>query len=321
MDPLAQLIHLVRPRSLGWTIVEAWGCWAIRYPAVTLTVFGLVEAGRCWAEYPGRENRALAAGDYVQLTKPAPWVLRNAANARPVAFQAVYGPGRQHLMTVGRPGEGELTRVICGYFSFDEAVGEMFQTLLATEVYVRASDDSASRLRGVIRLIVEEAVDEQPGRTQVLQRLLEVMLIVAFRHRAIGGAPAERGLLAGLADTQIARAVRAVHAGLGRPWTVTALAKVAGMSRSAFAARFREVVGLAPADYLLQWRMALAANALRAGKQSLSEIASAAGYSSTHAFSAAFSRLYHSPPRAYARQLAVPPPRAAPSAATHDGTG
>jgi AraC-like DNA-binding protein len=151
----------------------------------------------------------------------------------------------------------------------------------------------------VLDLIDEESAADRPGRDLVLARLLEVMLVEAIRHDAAGVAEAGQGLVAGLRDPQIAQALRALHADIRRPWTVAALAEVAGVSRSVFAERFARVVGAPPIDYLLHWRMALAKDGLRAGRR-LAEVAFAIGYTSASAFSTAFSRTVGCPPGRYA---------------------
>lgn len=115
---------------------------------------------------------------------------------------------------------------------------------------------------------------------------------------------AATGLLAGLADKVIAKALAAMHREVARGWTVDALASLCGVSRSTFAVRFRNVVGMAPIDYLLQWRMALAKDALSRGVNSVGAIAFSIGFQSSSAFTTAFTRADGCSPRRFARQMA-----------------
>ena len=115
------------------------------------------------------------------------------------------------------------------------------------------------------------------------------------------------GVLGGLADPQLSRALAFIHADVGRGWTVGELARHAGMSRSVFARRFSEAVGAAPVEYLLDWRMALAKDALRHGRGTLDEIAASIGYRSASAFSTAFSQKVGCPPSSYARRSGEEP--------------
>lgn len=130
------------------------------------------------------------------------------------------------------------------------------------------------------------------------------MLVEAIRTRFTSSERLDNGIIAGLGDTKVAKALRAMHADVQKKWTVGQLAEVAGMSRSVFAERFGRVVGLAPIDYLLRWRMALAKDALQSGKAALSEIAQQTGYLSVSAFSTAFTRTVGCPPSSFAQRTA-----------------
>jgi transcriptional regulator GlxA family with amidase domain len=120
----------------------------------------------------------------------------------------------------------------------------------------------------------------------------------ALRNQLGQAAITRRGLLSGLADPKIAAALQALHDDVRRNWTVETLAEHAGMSRSAFAARFRERVGVPPVEYLRK-RLALAKDALSYSNRPLADVALASGYASASAFSTAFSRSVGSPPRSY----------------------
>jgi transcriptional regulator GlxA family with amidase domain len=174
--------------------------------------------------------------------------------------------------------------------------------LLPAIAEVRTLDEGAARLRRVLDLLGDEAAADRPGGSLVMERLLELMLIEVMRRGPVPAGAGRPNLLAGLADPRIAAALAAMHADIGRSWTVEQLAAVAGMSRSVFAQRFSRRLGLPPIDYLLRWRMAQAKDALRLGRASLAEVALGAGYSSVSAFSAAFSRTVGRPPSRYAAE-------------------
>ena len=159
------------------------------------------------------------------------------------------------------------------------------------------------RLATLVGLVREETRDQRPGRDLVLARLVEVLLIEALRAAQGEGAPP--GLLRGLGEARLASALRQLHGDPARPWTVGALAKDAGMSRSVFFDRFTRVLGIPPMEYLLRWRMALARDLLRAGRIGLAEVAERVGYGSSSAFSVAFSRHTGVTPGRYARLSAA----------------
>jgi transcriptional regulator GlxA family with amidase domain len=129
------------------------------------------------------------------------------------------------------------------------------------------------------------------------------MLIEALRYRPAAMPVPDHGLLAGLADAKVGRALRVMHGDAQRPWTVAALADAVGMSRSAFAARFTHITGVPPIDYLANWRMTLAKAALASSNLPMTEIAEMAGYQSVSAFSTGFKRATGLSPRIYARSV------------------
>jgi AraC-like DNA-binding protein len=135
----------------------------------------------------------------------------------------------------------------------------------------------------------------------LLQRLLEILLVEALRWRGIDDDEDRTGLLRGLRDPVLARVLRAIHADVRARWTVADLAKTAGLSRSAFAARFCEVLGCGPIEYLARWRMALAKDALINATKPLDRIADEIGYESASAFSTAFRKRVGCPPGRFAK--------------------
>jgi transcriptional regulator GlxA family with amidase domain len=155
------------------------------------------------------------------------------------------------------------------------------------------------RLSVLVKLISEESRERRPGRELVLTRLVEVLLIEALR--ATPGDSAPPGLLRGLADPRVAMAIRQMHSAPSRRWTVVELARKTALSRSTFFDRFTGAVGMAPMEYLLAWRMALAKGLLRRQELGIEEVADRVGYGSASAFSTAFSRHVGQPPSRYAK--------------------
>ncbi|MBS1852391.1 MAG: AraC family transcriptional regulator [Acidobacteria bacterium] len=153
----------------------------------------------------------------------------------------------------------------------------------------------------VMDLFAEECAADKPGGEMIVERLLEVMLVESLRWSSLHTGAPGAGLLPGMQDPAIAGALRAAHADVRRQWTVAELAKCAGMSRSAFASRFVEVVGAAPKEYLTRWRMMLAQDALCHGVDSPDQLAEQLGYGSASAFSTAFRKRTGSAPQRFAR--------------------
>ena len=191
-----------------------------------------------------------------------------------------------------------------GLILCDPANAELLVGLLPPVILVRGDERTGARLHALVTMIREEADDARPGRDGVLARLIEVMLIETLRREAATLLPGT-GVLGGLADPQLARALASIHADVRRGWTVSDLARLAGMSRSVFARRFSQAVGSAPVEYLLDWRMALAKESLLHGRGTLTEIAEAVGYKSASAFSTAFRQRIGCAPSDYAASMAA----------------
>jgi AraC-like DNA-binding protein len=155
----------------------------------------------------------------------------------------------------------------------------------------------------LIGLPAEECIIDYPGKELIIQRMLEALLVEALRWRSLGNEAVPAGLLSGMQIPAIARALQAIHADVRANWTVAELASIAGMSRSTFSAQFGDVLGCAPIEYLMRWRMVIAKDALPRGSKTLQRIAEEIGYESTSAFSTAFRKRLGCPPGQFALRL------------------
>lgn len=295
MDPLAEIVALLRPHGAFSKPITGRGRWGVRYGAHESPSFCIVVKGRCWLSLEGDVPRLLEQGDFLLLPFTPAFSLFSEPGAECV-------PGRPSRKGVrhGDPRGAPDFRMIGGTFEIDIANAELLKWM-SRRIHLRAADIDTSRLARVIGLIMEEYVADMPGREAILQRYLEAMLVEALRWPGLRDEPLSPGLMAGLRDEQIASTLRAMHANVRYGWTVAELARRAGMSRSAFAARFVATVGCAPVEYLSSWRMSLARNALNRGEKSLERLAEEIGYESASAFSTAFRRRVGCPPRAFAR--------------------
>ena len=155
--------------------------------------------------------------------------------------------------------------------------------------------DRVATISPTLDLMVGEAFATLDGRQVALDRLFEYLIVQTIRH-VIGEGLVSGGVLAALGDPRLARAITAMHDRPERLWTLDDLAEVAGMSRTAFARRFREIAGSSPMDYLTRWRITIAQNMLRKGA-SMKAIASAVGYDSPAALSRTFAKISGLSPR------------------------
>lgn len=291
-DPLAQVIGLLQPSASFSKLVTATGRWAVRPPG-TGPFYGAVLDGDCELSIAGRVPVRLGRGDFMLIPAARNFTVASLAPlpggrvTEPVEVR----PGVFHLGEQGAPD----TRILVGHYAFGSNDAALLVSLLPELLVARGEP----RLTTLVELLSEEARGDRPGRDVVLARLLEVLLIEAFR--ATAEPTAAPGLLRGLADERLAAALRRMHAEPTRPWTVGELAREAALSRSTFFDRFRREVGVSPMEYLSGWRMAIAKDLLRGAGVSVSEVAQRVGYSSSSTFSVAFARQVGASPTTYAR--------------------
>ena len=303
MEPLADVITLLRPRAVGTKVIQGAGRWAVRRPRMDFAGFGLVLIGECWLAVDGYKPVHLAKGDFVLMPTNPGFTIAGDLACEVVSIDA---QGALDCQASGiRHGDPDLEaefKLLGGYFELDSVNRSLLGGLLPTLVHIQASDPAARRIKRTIDSIVEEALADRPGRDLIVDRLIEVLLVEALRFRtesvdAIG----QPGLLVGLADPLLARALRRLHSNVAHAWSVEELAREAGLSRSAFSERFSQKVGVPPMQYLIDWRIALAKAMLQRDSPPLEAVAAAIGYQSASAFSTAFRREVGSPPSHFAR--------------------
>ena len=296
-DPLSEVITLLQPRAVFSRRISGAGRWGVRYSAFGQPSFCAVLEGRCRLTVDGHVPLTLEAGDFVLLPATPGFTMSGFEPARferldPKVTSKITGEVR-HGTRGGRPD----VRLLGGWFAFDSPDSALLVSLLPSLVHVRGVE----RLSTLVRLVGEEATEQRSGRDLVLTRLVEVLLIEALRLTPGDDAPP--GLLRGLADMQLAPAIRQMHNQIARSWTVAQLARTAALSRSAFFERFTRTVGLPPMEYLLAWRMAVAKDLLHRRDLGVGEVAERVGYGSASTFSTAFSRHVGQPPGRYAASV------------------
>lgn len=277
---------------------------------------GVVAIGQCWLLIEGHDPVLLEQGDFYLLGDPPPYVLASELGAEPRAATSLDLRGTHEPVSVADE-EGDETYVCRAHFAFDDTDASFVVDALPRLVHVRASDPQGESLGHLSQLLVGEFATTAPGSSLVLDHLAQILFVHMLRAHANRTArPA--GWLGALTDDRIGLALRAMHADVARRWTLTELAELSSMSRSAFAASFKQRVGRPPLEYLIQWRMILARDALLHGSPSIAELASLTGYESESAFSTAFRRVVGSSPRQFRERGRSSRTAAAPEQA-HEG--
>lgn len=302
LDPLSDLIALLKPRTVFTKGISGAGRWAVRYTDYGHPSFCTVLEGACRLAVDGEEPVTMSAGDFILLPSTPGFVMSSFQKAAAKVIDPKIAPVVTGELRHGDQEGPADVRLLGGFFVFDSPDAGLLTSMLPRLVHVRG----AGRLATVVKLVSEEAGEERPGRDLVLTRLIEVLLVEALR--AAPGEDTPAGLLRGLADARVAAAMRQMHGDTARPWTMAGLAKEASLSRSAFFDRFVRAVGVPPMEYLLSWRMAVAKDLLRRRDMALEEVAERVGYGSASTFSTAFSRHVGQPPGRYARGWSVAAP-------------
>lgn len=297
MDPLSDIIALLRPGAAISKPISGRRTWGVRYAAHDAPGFSIVLAGNAWLTLDGEKPIRLTQGDFLLLpTTPAfslssePGIRCDPVEPRTEAVRHGEQEGAPDFVALG------------GSFTFERVNAPLLLSLLPGRIHIPASEGKASRFGRLIELLAEECAVDRPGKDLMLRRMLEALLIEALRWQSVAKDGAVSGLLKGMRDPALARALQAMHGNVRAGWTVAGLAGIAGMSRSAFSARFGEVMGCAPIEYLARWRMAIAKEALTQGDKSLDRIADEIGFESASAFSTAFRRRLGCPPGRFARE-------------------
>lgn len=293
-DPLNDVLSLVGTTSSLSAALAAGGDWAVRFEPPPAVKFNAVRRGSCLLLVEGSVFE-LRSGDCFLLTRPVAFTLASGLGvspepARPLFAAAVGG--------VAHAGVGDEVLLIGGRFSFGERAQELLLDALPAVVHVPGATPAAATVRWALGQIDVELRDHPLASTLVTEHLALVMLIHLLRQHLASSPPAA-GWLAGLADPVVGPALRAMHGEPDYAWTVADLAAVAAVSRSSLAARFKQVVGQGPLDYLTRWRLELASAALRGGDKTVAVIAREVGYGSESALSTAFKRVTGLSPRAY----------------------
>jgi AraC-like DNA-binding protein len=299
VDPLSEVIGLLRPRAVFTKGISGAGCWGVRYADFGHPSFCIVIEGSCRLAVDGQKELRLEADDFVLLPTTPGFTMSGFEPVVPEFIDphlAALADGEvRHGTQDGPP----AVRILGGYFIFDSEDSDLLVTLLPEQVHIRGVE----RLSILVKLLTDEAAEQRSGRELVLSRLVEVLLVESLRLTPTPETPA--GLLRGLGDVRLAEAIRKIHADPARSWTMAQLAKEAALSRSAFFDRFTRNVGMSPMEYLLGWRMALAKDLLRRNEIDIADVAERVGYGSASTFSTAFSRYVGQPPGRYSKATTV----------------
>ncbi|WP_195908449.1 alpha/beta fold hydrolase [Novosphingobium sp. Gsoil 351] len=258
-----------------------------------------VRSGRIWVDVPGETPALAEAGCIILLPRNDKHLLYSEPGLPQIASETLIEEG-----PIGEParirieGKGERTELYCGFLGSTSPENALIQSLPSL-MLIEARDDTPDNwLESSLRFAAESASPE------VIARLTELLFAEAIRRYVNSLPEGHGGWLNGLREPAISKALSIIHKRYAEELDVSALAREVGMSRSAFATRFSELIGESPMRYCTRWRMRMAGNLLRDGRQSSGNVAYEVGFGSEAAFTRAFKREYGEPPAAWRRRIA-----------------
>lgn len=302
-DPLGQALLPLQMSGAFYCRSELSDPWGLTLPPLPgLAWFHVVTDGTAELEVGG-SRRLLGRGDFALVPRGAGHVLRGAPGATApdiLALDREQVSDRYEVLRHG--GGGERAAMICGAVRFGHPAAKDLVELLPPVIHVEsAASAELAAMGATLSLIAAETRQPRPGGEAMITRLSDILIIQAIRSWIETDPGAQAGWLGALRDEQVGRALALIHAEPAREWTVAALADAVAMSRSAFAARFTELVGVPAMRYVTRWRMQVALAELEADGTTVAAVAARLGYGSEAAFSRAFKRVTGLSPGAAAR--------------------
>lgn len=301
IDPLSDILSLLRPRSYISSGFEAGGEWSLQFgPQDGLIKCYAVISGHCLLLVDGvNKPIQLTEGDCFVLPSGRRFCMGNNFEMTPQSAGDIF-PGSRNGGVVQINGGGQF-RLVGARFAVGGPHAAEMLGVLPPIVHVSGQADRAV-LRSSVELMMQEMRQGRPGGHLVSQHLAHIMLVQALRHHLDTLPITGTGWFGALADPHLSRAMAALHNDIARRWSLQELASEAGMSRSAFASHFKDKVGITPIEYLTRLRMLRAIDRLEHSQDNVSAIALDLGYESESAFSTAFKRFHGVSPRQFGRQ-------------------
>jgi AraC-like DNA-binding protein len=302
IDVLSDLFDTLRLATVTHGRFEVGAPWCFQLPDDESAHIIVAVRGAARVEVAGDARPlALSAGDLVLLPHGGLHTLRDAEGSALHALGETECGAIRAAQPVRFGGDGAQTTLIIAAFRFRATHRALSIQRLARSIHIAAGNPAvSSSMASALQLLAAESAAHAPGSAVIVNRLADVLLVQAIRAFIAGSGCPEHGLRA-LGDPQIGKALALIHERPGERWTVGNLGKAVALSRSGFAARFSALVGEPPLEYLVRWRMTKAAQFLREGDLSISDIAERVGYQSEASFNRAFKQLEGTTPGAYRR--------------------
>ncbi len=316
MDALSDVLKSLRLEGAIYLKAEFTAPWCVQAKhglqivkerlgdAEHVVFFHFFAEGGCKVPLEDGSVIEVVAGDLLLFPMGGRQLMGSDLKIEPVEAESIApeNGADAEIIRIRHGGGGSATRVVCGYLACSRSVCRPLLEALPDALRIPMDGGpAAGLLRELLQVGVRESSAARPGAESLLAKLSELMFVEALRRYVEDLPPGGRGWLAGVRDPQVGRALALLHAEPARAWTVDELARAVALSRSTLAERFTALVGEPPIQYLMRWRLALAAQLLRSSREAIVRIAERSGYESEAAFSRAFKREFGVPPAAWRR--------------------
>lgn len=308
MDVLDDILSTLNLKGALYFRTDFSGPWATTVPDLPGAArFHLVVQGECHIAFADGKRAVLRAGDLALVPGGASHALSDMPGRAAPPLETVLanvGYDGAGVLAIGDGDPGASTQMVCGHFTFREGADHLLLRSLPSSLITTPADRAREPLLDeTLRLIVKWIFTPKPGSSTAVKRLSETVFIELLRLGA-NDDPSLKSMLTALSDPQVGTTLGLMHAHPDKHWSVESLASEAGMSRSRFADRFRDLLGVSPMAYLSEWRLQKALSLLDESRCSVQEVAVQTGYQSPAAFTRAFSAKFGSSPSDYRRTLA-----------------
>jgi AraC-like DNA-binding protein len=307
MDPLSEVFGSMRIQDAIYTRLEATAPWGFHYTGDTAPRirFGLMVRGSALLKFKNhRQVISLSAGDvFIFILNDDAFTMVDHPRSAVADYRELRKLEVDCVIHYG--GGGAPTTLVSGSFGMSAFEAPLISTILPRHLHLRLDQNRSHAFQSVLDLLATETAQPGIASSRLISCLYESLFVYAIRAYATSSAAPPKGWLAAMSDKHLSKAVQVMHAGFDRSWSVASLAREARMSRSAFALKFRTVLGQTPLEYLTRWRMYKAGAMIRSNNMSFTEVASAIGYGSESSFSRVFKREMGVAPREYQQKCAL----------------
>ncbi|OCQ23285.1 hypothetical protein A7985_04900 [Pseudoalteromonas luteoviolacea] len=300
-DALSDILNVLRLQASSYFCTEFFAPWGIKEEKTDYGTFHFVVRGSAWLSMPGTQHATyLSTGDIVAFPTGAAHQISDQPNGVCISGDELYTQIQKNENPFSK---GSInTTLLCGYFKYQQHVQLPLLRDMPDFLHIKTNEEpSLLWLNNLANMLAHESRSTLPGGSVIVDRLTEVLVIQLLRWH-MNKQHSGTGYFRALADTRLSHALSLIHKQPAHAWTVERMARTVGMSRSAFANLFHEVIGMTPLSYLSQWRMHIAHALLKEGKESMINIAEQVGYRSEASFSKAFKKIIGVSPGQLRRQ-------------------